>query len=195
LCEHDTNGRPIELDPQICCPKCNPLVPLDIKHGQRVLEHCAAHILHDPSINEMDELCGLCLRPAPMCTFYLRKGNGGYQIDWSKSTCLYEIKFQYAVAATSSTGSPCSNVPVICEICGPKSPAIWRYNLNAHFRNFHRLSNPTSWPVKVLITEDEKTGLSKVWATRNTHRVPRNMKRTRERLVISEAHSSRLAFR
>ncbi|KAJ7673391.1 hypothetical protein B0H17DRAFT_947258 [Mycena rosella] len=162
LCEHDTNGRQIEPGPQNCCVKCNPPVPLDIKQGQRVLEHCAAHILHDPSVNRMDELCGLCLRPAPMCTFYLRKSNGGVQIDWYKSTCLYKINFQYAVAASSSSGSPCSNVPLICKECGMKKPAVWRYNLSAHFRKFHRLSDPKSWPMDVTITDAEMDGLENI---------------------------------
>ncbi|KAJ7824027.1 hypothetical protein B0H13DRAFT_1919358 [Mycena leptocephala] len=69
-------------------------VPLDISHGQRILEHCAAHLLYDSSINRQHELCGLCMRPAPMCVFYLKKVNGNPQIDWERSTCKFKISFR-----------------------------------------------------------------------------------------------------
>lgn len=50
------------------CLLCSPTVMLDLSHGQRVLEHMGAHILHDSSIihSEMP-LCGLCLRTAAQC--------------------------------------------------------------------------------------------------------------------------------
>ncbi|KAJ7486985.1 hypothetical protein FB451DRAFT_1026796 [Mycena latifolia] len=196
LCEHDQSGREIDLEPQTNCLKCDPPVPLDIKHGQRVLEHCAAHILHDPSLNRLHELCGLCLRPAPMCTFYLRKSNGTYQIDWERSTCLYKIAFQYSIAAKSTLpGSPCSNVPVNCKQCGPKKPAVWKYNLGAHFRNFHRLPNPETWQMDVTIAPGEVDALYQIWDKRQQYPKPRNMKKNLKALGISEQHSSRLALR
>ncbi|KAF7326445.1 hypothetical protein MVEN_02615000 [Mycena venus] len=55
LCEHDTNGRSIDTEPENCCSKCSPPVPLDISHGQRILEHCAAHLLYDSSVNRQHE--------------------------------------------------------------------------------------------------------------------------------------------
>ncbi|KAJ7892243.1 hypothetical protein B0H14DRAFT_3688388 [Mycena olivaceomarginata] len=169
LCEHDTNGRSIDPAPQNCCPKCTPAVPLDIAHGQRILEHCAAHLLYDSSVNRQHELCGLCMRPAPM----------------------------YAVAATSTSASPCSNVPVTCPLCGPKRPAVWKYNLEAHFRDVHYLANPQNFPagVTVTISDDEKSRLKQIWDARHNHTQPRNLKKKRSPLQISEAHSSRLAFR
>ncbi|KAF7344645.1 hypothetical protein MVEN_01624700 [Mycena venus] len=195
LCEHDTNGRSIDTEPQKICPKCTPSVPLDIAHGQRILEHCAAHLLYDSSINRQHELCGLCMRPTPMCVFYLRRTNGKPQIDWDKSTCQLKVSIRYAVAAESTSASPCSNVPVICTLCGPKRPAVWKYNLEAHFRNVHQLHNPQSWPMNVGITDDEKTGLKRIWDSRQNYPRPRNLKKKKNPLVISEAHSSRLAFR
>ncbi|KAF7330749.1 hypothetical protein MVEN_02413600 [Mycena venus] len=195
LCEHDTNGRSIDPEPQNCCTKCTPAVPLDLSHGQRILEHCAAHLLYDSSINRQHELCGLCMRPTPMCVFYLRKANGKPQIDWEKSTCRFKISFRYAVAATSTLASPCSNVPVTCPLCGPKRPAVWKYNLEAHFRDVHHLANPQNFLSSVTISDDEKTGLKKIWDARHTHPQPRKLKKKRNPLQISEAHSSRLAFR
>ncbi|KAJ7793160.1 hypothetical protein B0H14DRAFT_2393771, partial [Mycena olivaceomarginata] len=184
-CEHDTSGRSIDADPEHCCPKCTPSVPLDISHGQRVLEHCGAHLLYDPSINRQHETCGLCMRPAPMCVFYLKKSNGKLQIDWVKSLCMHKISFQYSVAAASTAASPCSNVPIGCPICGLKRPAVWKYELEAHFRDFHRLSDPRSFPQRVAITEDEKMRLKEIWDARQNYPLRRNMKKKRNPLEIS----------
>ncbi|KAK7015632.1 hypothetical protein R3P38DRAFT_3570055 [Favolaschia claudopus] len=137
-CEHDTNDRSVDLDPPNCCQKCNPPVPLNVAHPQRILEHNGAHLLYDPHINRQHEYCGLCLRPAQMCTFFLRRPNGKPQVDWERSTCQRKMDFRYAVAAESTSSSPCSNVPVVCPICGPRKPAVWKYNLEAHFRGLCR---------------------------------------------------------
>ncbi|KAF7358468.1 hypothetical protein MVEN_00897300 [Mycena venus] len=194
LCEHDTNSRSIDTEPENCCSKCSPPVPLDISHGQRILEHCAAHLIYDSSINRQHEFCGLCLRPSPMCAFYLKKSNGKPQIDWEKSTCLYKISFRYAIAATSTSTSPCSNVPVICPLCGPKRAAVWKYSLDAHFRTFHRLAE-AQFPMQIVITDDEKERLKQIWDLRQKYPKPRNFKNKRNPLQISESHSSRLALR
>ncbi|KAF8145703.1 hypothetical protein K438DRAFT_1461495, partial [Mycena galopus ATCC 62051] len=177
------------------CPKCNPPVPLNISQGQRVLAYCGAHLLFDPSINRQHESCGLCMRPTPMCTFYLRKSNGKFQVDWEKSTCMFRIHFQYGVAECSSSSSPCSNVPVICALCGPKHPAVWKYNLEAHFRNVHHLTDSRKFPMTIMITDDEKTWMKEIWETRQKYPHPRNLKNKQNPLEISEAHSSRLALR
>lgn len=44
--------------------------------SQRVFEHMEAQMLHDPKIKSTGEPCGLCLRPSPLCVFYLRKRRG-----------------------------------------------------------------------------------------------------------------------
>ncbi|KAJ7934543.1 hypothetical protein B0H13DRAFT_1591568 [Mycena leptocephala] len=140
--------------------------------------------------NRQHELCGLCLRPSPMCAFYLKKPNGKPQIDWEKSMCLYKISFRYAIAATSTSTSPCSNVPVICPLCGPKRAAVWKYSLDAHFRTVHRLAD-----AQIVITDDEKERLKQIWGSRQKYPKPRNFKNKRNPLQISEAHSSRLDLR
>ncbi|KAJ7874305.1 hypothetical protein B0H14DRAFT_2343741 [Mycena olivaceomarginata] len=197
LCEHDTNGRSIDPEAENCCPKCSPAVPLNISQGQRVLAHCGAHLLFDPSINRQHEACGLCMRPTPMCTFYLTRSNGKFQVDWEKSTCMFRINFQYGVAeCSSSPSSPCSNVPVICPLCGPQHPAVWKYSLEAHFRNVHHLADSRKFPMTVTITDDEKTWMKEIWEARQKYPQPRNMKKKKKNpLEISEAHSSRLALR
>ncbi|KAJ7831622.1 hypothetical protein B0H14DRAFT_3713311 [Mycena olivaceomarginata] len=82
-------------EPQILGGPClridNPIsVPLDILHGQRILEHCAAHLLYDSSINRQHELCGLCMRPSADARLLPQKANGNPQIDWEKSTCKFK---------------------------------------------------------------------------------------------------------
>jgi len=85
--EHDHYGLGRE---SAKCPRCQPLVLWDPERVQKILEHVAAHILFDKSLNSSLELCGLCLRPTPNCVFYLRKGKGvgsSCQVDLKKSRC------------------------------------------------------------------------------------------------------------
>ncbi|KAJ7192653.1 hypothetical protein GGX14DRAFT_701343 [Mycena pura] len=199
LCEDDVNERLVAPEGSAACTDCNPAVLLDLSQGQRVLEHCAAHILHDKRLNDDDQLCGLCLRPSPQCVFYLRKGQGmgsGPQIDLHRSTCARLIKLQYSTAAISNLpGSPCSNVPIICVLCGIKAPAIWRYNLARHYRTLHRLTLPTLLPVESIISAGEKQALQVIWSKRHQVVKRRNVGKSKEPLAISEQHSSRLALR
>ncbi|KAJ7279439.1 hypothetical protein C8J57DRAFT_1058896 [Mycena rebaudengoi] len=198
LCEDDINER--EIEPVgVSCTKCEPAVPLDLAHGQQ-LEHCAAHILHYPLCHREHQLCGLCLRPNPQCRMYLKKGQGIgaiQQIDWQKLNCARAIKFQYAKASSSNLpDSPCSNVPVNCPQCGPKTPAIWKYNLPEHWhsRTFHRLS-PETMPAEFKISMGETKALLEIWNKRQQYPKRRPSGKNKEPLVISEEHSSRVAFR
>jgi hypothetical protein len=58
------------------CQHCSPSVALNLLQGQRVLEHVGSHILNDLGIDRSTELCGLCLRPTPLCQFFLKKEKG-----------------------------------------------------------------------------------------------------------------------
>ena len=118
------------------CSRCGPAVSLNWKNGQHVLEHMGAHVLHDSMLDSSEELCGLCLCPAPMCQLYLRKARGiasNFSVDHKKSSCVNLIHFNYATASTSSEASPCSNVPITCPLCPDGSSAVWAYSLHAHF--------------------------------------------------------------
>jgi len=55
------------------------------------------------------------------------------------STCSEFTGIVYASALKGSKTTPCTNVPVICELCAHATnsktiPAIWRYNLEAHIK-------------------------------------------------------------
>ncbi|KAJ7307869.1 hypothetical protein DFH08DRAFT_632851, partial [Mycena albidolilacea] len=103
----------------------------------------AAHILHDPTISHDSEPCGLCLRPAPLCQFTLTKGKGRNskpKIQMSgknTSQCRNLLSFQYSAAAEMTDASPRTNVPIRCPRCSVDDPAVWRYNMEIHFRKQH----------------------------------------------------------
>lgn len=178
------------------CSRCGPSVVLNHKNGQRVLEHMGAHIQHDTLLDSSEELCGLCLRPAPMCQLYLRKARGvagSVSVDHRKSKCINLIHFNYATASTSSESSPCSNVPIVCPLCPRDSPAVWRYSLHAHFRGQHRIQSPADFPIKISLSQSEKDGMRKVWNSRFKVSKPRKTKlKNKPALTISEAHRARL---
>lgn len=157
-----------------------------------------AHILYDLTLSRTQELCGLCLRPSPICIIKLKKGRGATSspsIDVKTSTCLNLLKFSYAPASRSTEKSPCSNVPIICPLCSPQDPAVWKYNLTLHFREKHKLGSQ-HFPLDVNLLEDEKEGMRKKWDNRFVVRKPRRSTQPKQTaMMISQAHSSRLALR
>jgi hypothetical protein len=177
---------------------CSPAVALPWQ-GPKILAHIAAHILHDSHVKRSDEPCGLCLRPSPLCRFYLRKGKGAgtsNQVDFAKSTCEKKITFSYAIASESSPSSPSSNVPIYFPVCPTSERCVWRYNLPYHMRNVHPSVSLTPYEDLWTMTNTEKQLLAEVW--RNHHRQKKTRKSKKAEsppLVISEAHSSRLTLR
>lgn len=69
----------------------------------------------------------------------LTNQRGAFKIT---STCPEFTGIIYASALKGSKTTPCTNVPVICELCVQPTnakviPAVWRYNLEAHIKSFH----------------------------------------------------------
>lgn len=149
--------------------------------------------------------CGLCLRPDPMCLWYLKKSPNSRNkvaVDFEKSTCANKMSFQYGAASTSSSKSPSSNVPVECPVCvlaNPKSPAVWKYNLREHMRVKHpNVQLTPDIRIKAEIASSEKAMLKDVYADRKVAPQTRRSKKSKskaKKLKISEAHSTRLALR
>ncbi|KAH9036308.1 hypothetical protein EDB85DRAFT_1862262, partial [Lactarius pseudohatsudake] len=186
-----------DLDGHANCPRCVLSVKLDQKNTQRVLEHMGAHILYNTALNTSEERCGLCLCPASICRVYLTKGRGAggrISVDRSKSNCPNLVRFNYKNASQSSERSPCSNVPVVCTLCKPGSPAVWTYYLNSHYRACHQINSTDYFPKHVEMSQSEKDGMKRVWAARlNQRKLYFSKKKTRKTpLAISEAHRSRL---
>jgi hypothetical protein len=179
---------------QAGCHRCGQL--LDLSKLPKVLEHSAAHILNDETLERTGNYCGFCLRPASRCVVKLWKVGGSLQIDFKASTCIFlrdEITLRYSSAAQSSTSSPCSNVPIFCPIC---NLTVWRYNFENHCRDKH--------PTRTTLSADtwkasaaEKASLEEVWKgiVKKGKKAAVRKKPAAVKLAISEAHSASLALR
>lgn len=195
LCENEHATRHLALTNE--CTSCSPPIALP-KNASRVLEHMSTHILFDSHIKRSNEPCGLCLRPAPLCRFYLKRGKGagtGDQIDFTKSTCIQKMNFSYSVASVSTSLSPSSNVPLRCPICPAAEPCVWRYNNPYHRWTKHPtipITNESHWQ----ISNAEKWMLKDIWDNRHKEKKARKSKKyiMPSSLVISEAHSSHLTL-
>ena len=196
LCEDEHATRNFAVANQ--CMTCSPSVALP-KQAPRILGHMAAHILFDSSIKQSDEPCGLCLRPSPLCKFYLKKTKGAgasEQVDFAKSSCANKVHFSYAVASSSTSSSPSSNVPLRCPICPVAEPCVWRYNLVHHMRAKHPTISLNPYAPLWELTNAEKRLLKEVWENRHKEKKTRKSRKNQSStLIISEAHSSRLTLR
>jgi hypothetical protein len=57
------------------------------------------------------------------------------------SQCRNLLSFQYSAAAEMTDASPRTNVPIRCPRCSVDDPAVWRYNMEIHFRKQHPDAN------------------------------------------------------
>ncbi|KAL1672353.1 hypothetical protein EV122DRAFT_224846 [Schizophyllum commune] len=172
--------------------------PFESYNGQQILAHNASHILYDKAnIDPASEPCGLCLCAHTVCRIYLKRTKatpGGLTVDPQRSKCLNPVKFRYKKARESTSKSPCSNVPMRCELCPADAPAVWRYNYSHHLRRAHSTVPREAYESAVKLSEFERTELKRIWDTRKKVPKPRAKARPAP-LVISEAHSSSQALR
>ena len=179
------------------CPRCRPAYEWDRTQGQCILEHVGTHILFDTTITRLTETCGFCLQSGSACVFYLRKGKGsgsGPQVDLTRSRCPNLVKFSYQSASTSTDSAPCSNVPISCPLCPTNDPAIWRYDMQIHFRNHHPTVPWEMYEAKFKIPDTEMAGMELLWQKKP--KIGEKKARTHQTtLAISEAHSSRVVIR
>jgi hypothetical protein len=201
VCETDEDLGQIGDQKTVECPRCSPTITLDLSQGQRVLEHIGAHILHDPGvIHAKDILCGLCLRPSPLCQYFLTKGkgaNGNVRINTVTSRgCLMKINYSYRVAAESSASSPCSNVPIQCPMCSKSEPAVWKYFMKMHFEEKHKSIRPfTKYEHLWKLSNLEMSEMKKIWEKRSKVTTKRTKKSNIPPLLISDAHRARIPSR
>ncbi|KAK1221659.1 hypothetical protein PQX77_015528 [Marasmius sp. AFHP31] len=173
------------------CPHCTITFLFDPNEPQRIIEHLSAHILHDPKINRSTQPCGLCLRPHDQCHFVLKKGKGrtgGPQINLAASKCQNLIKFNYRSASEAKASSPCSNVPVECPICGTTRGAVWRYNMQEHFKAQHASTLHAQYSEIWKLGQLERDGMKKIWGDREKRAKWQEKKTKGAPLTISEAH-------
>jgi len=152
-----------------------------------------AHILFDPAVLQSMPLCGLCLRPAPLCQFFLTKGkgaNGNIKIDQKTSRgCLIQLNYSYGIAAISTSSSPCSNIPIHCTLCSKSDPTIWRYFMKVHFQEKHPNAPIAKYEHLWTLSNFEISEMKKIWAKRAKVTAKRAKKFT---LQISENHRARI---
>ncbi|KAI0027795.1 hypothetical protein K488DRAFT_60410, partial [Vararia minispora EC-137] len=163
-----------------------------------IITHTGAHIRYDPRLTTSRrgfprEPCGMCARGPESCQIFLTKTSSASkaspQVDSSKSTCPHRFrKFKYASAAVSSGASPCSNVPLVCELCGPNKPAIWRYNFYYHLLTVHPLANLQDYKDIWTISEQEHEAMGLIWRKIGARRPPPVNKKA-AKLTVSQALS------
>ena len=84
--------------------------------------------------------CGFCGLDATCQTQLVVKKGGGPSIS---STCPYHYdKMQYKAAQEPTKTSPCTNVPIHCQLCPPmgisgEPRTIWKYNAIYHLLSEH----------------------------------------------------------
>ncbi|KAF8054503.1 hypothetical protein FPV67DRAFT_1440289, partial [Lyophyllum atratum] len=169
-----------------------------VEHGQRILEHIGAHILYNKNVPRTDESCGCCLRPGALCLYYLTKGRGAQgkpKIDDERTTCPIKLTFSYGVAAVSTQTAPCSNVPIKCPSCKGKEPAVWRYNLEEHYRRVHDKVDTTKHKRHWGISNFEKAAMKEIWRKHQRVVVKRKKKTNIPALVVSDAHRAGIPAR
>jgi hypothetical protein len=197
VCEVASETDTAQINGHADCSRCRPAAKIDWENTQCVLEHMGAHILYNPKVNRTKQRCGLCLWPAAMCPIYVTKGRGArgrHTVDFTKSTCPNLVHFNYKNASESTERCPCFNVPTICSLCPSGSTAVWTYNLEAHFREHHRLSSRSHFPVSVRLSQSEKDRMKHVWQAcfKSCKSYKSKNKRCAPPLAISEAHRSGL---
>ena len=152
--------------------------------------------MFDPNINCVGKPCGLCLPPAALCPYYLKKGKGvkgKLKVDKEQTrSCLIKSMFSYIVASTSTPSSPCSNIPIICPLCTKLEPAVWCYNLRYHFNIDHPNANLRRYVHLWELSKSEMDGMEKIWNVRQCVVAEQSRKTKKPTLVISEAHRSQI---
>ncbi|KAK0451744.1 hypothetical protein EV421DRAFT_1060672 [Armillaria borealis] len=203
VCEQNGKERDI-LDAAVKkCTYCQPPVVLPTSN-MRLLEHMGAHILYDKNIDRSLEPCGLCLRPSPVCSFYLKRSSGtvsDMRVDQKRSVCINKVSFRYKVAATSPSTSLCSNIPVICPECPPKAPAVWKYNMPSHMKRKHPHVPQNALREEWVVSDLEMDEMKNIWSGRHKNKKSKknkknkkNKKQGKQGLQVSEAHKSALAL-
>ena len=195
MCEKDSpdgdTSREIDTDAYSYCRTSK--ISLSSLSGPVLVRHMSAHILHNVHLKDSENPCGFCLSTGTACIIYLIRGSKGTtSIDMKSSRCLQLRKISLKAAATFSHASKCSNHPLACPLCPPKSPAVWKYNLRSHIVKSHPTADVELYKTHFEITPDEGTLVKGVFQT-----VPRRVKKSRDAaaLHISDGHSTRMALR
>src|SRR5258708_12352346 len=102
VCEVEGTEQEVMHTNHNSCPHCHALT----KNTPKLLAHITAHILHDTTVDQSSEPCGLCLKPSPLCQWVLQMNKGAIEIDFVNSICPRLTKFSYGPPSTPSQTNP-----------------------------------------------------------------------------------------
>ncbi|KAI0027090.1 hypothetical protein K488DRAFT_91354 [Vararia minispora EC-137] len=86
--------------------------------------------------------------------------------------------------------SPCTNVPLICKLCGPEKPAVWWYNYHHHLRTTHSLTHLEEFCAGFEVSDVEHQAMGLIWNRICSRMAPRLKKDSRpSKLTVSHSHS------
>jgi hypothetical protein len=192
-CEKDAAGGDVTREASLDnCRLCQ-RISLSALKGPALVAHMSAHILHDPRMRGADNPCGFCLNTETLCSILLSVSSKATTIDMKNSRCPHLRKLNLTAASKfSPPRSPCTNHPLACPLCPPKSPAVWKYNLRAHIIQRHPTSQVELYKDYYSLHDDETTLMKAVFQVKPRQGGPTNKVPT---LITSDVHSTRLALR
>ena len=82
-------GEVLNMKRALQCSYCDNLL-VDRNEGSKLIQHMAAHALHNQAAKGLVNACGLCLSMGQVCVFYLKKPKGtgrAYSVGTEKSRC------------------------------------------------------------------------------------------------------------
>ena len=95
----------------------------------------------------LSEICGYCgvALEGDRCRVVLRADKQGFVKIGGCSCPCFDSNHNYKSSLSSSTKTPCTNVPVLCQEdpCKGLSTVFFRYNIAPHFRSAHDHLNVT----------------------------------------------------
>lgn len=172
--EHLVRKKKYSGKDQVKCYLCPEVLKLSAMRG-----HVGRHILHAlrnspyTGIRHGNKLgnnpCGFCGRDGCITLLRSRPNAPRNTAPTILSTCDYHYdRMQYGTARKFSKSSPCTNVPIHCELC-PQSAigdacTIWKYNALQHIWDEHTSDgalpdlSPQLW-IDLFITRAEEVAL------------------------------------
>jgi hypothetical protein len=164
------------------CPIC----AKQLMSAGYALLHASYHSVHTPRSLPHAEMCPLCFGPAANCPPFLLKTNtlqprvicSAYAPSASAEDPERGVKFQAKTLSKSLQTNPSTNRPIVCPACHPnlaedkhkspssapsnnsrkntKRPAVWSYNMRAHWARLHASSNlPEGLMTDIKLAKEE----------------------------------------
>ena len=140
----EQSDRVSTMSNAVLCKLCQN--EMDMKLMRR---HIDEHILSEG----LKDVCGFCGLPGCSIGISKSSGYGKTATMCASSNCKYKYKFSLQAATKSTKSGPCTNRPVVCNLCPPNT-VLWKYNMQHHFELHH---TGDSLPADFIVSDAEKT--------------------------------------